>query len=348
MGQRRKEMSAVPSRHIQLPGDAVALSAAMVDKLLRKGSGDAALLYLYLLRHDGFYDPEEACRTLQWDRTRLDGALLHLNEIGVQTGESQPSFTAPVPKKEDAPEYTREDLAQAISDQSSDFPALLEEVERKFGAKLPDRDIRTLLELFDHLGLPAEVLLLLINWQCEEYAEKYGEGRHPPMSHVRTAAYRWKKAGIDTLEAADAYLKKRNYYRSQEGTMLAALDIRGRKALESERKFLNQWLDWGFPPETVAMAYERTMMNTGERKWSYCNGILKRWHQAGLHTPEEVRQAEAPRRTARQGSGKSVGPAPAKPLTAKQQEAQAQALEENQRQLNRLLEETAWLENHKP
>ncbi|MCD7929098.1 MAG: DnaD domain protein, partial [Clostridiales bacterium] len=169
-GQRRKEMSAVSNRHISLPGDAVALSTAMVDKLLRKGSGDATLLYLYLLRHDGFYDPEEAGRTLQWERARLDGALLHLDELGVQTGESQPPFPAPVPKKEDAPEYTREDLAQAISDQSSDFPALLEEVERKFGAKLPDKDIRTLLELFDHLGLPAEVLLLLINWQCEEYA----------------------------------------------------------------------------------------------------------------------------------------------------------------------------------
>ncbi|MCD7829237.1 MAG: hypothetical protein LUG58_02265, partial [Clostridiales bacterium] len=75
----------MPSRHIPLPGDAVALSAATVDKLLRKGSGDAALLYLYLLRHNGFYDPEEAGRALQWDRARLDSALLHLNEIGVQT-----------------------------------------------------------------------------------------------------------------------------------------------------------------------------------------------------------------------------------------------------------------------
>ncbi|MCD7820963.1 MAG: DnaD domain protein, partial [Clostridiales bacterium] len=283
-----------------------------------------------------------------WARARLDGALPHLNDSGVLTGAEQPPFPAPAPKNADAPEYSREDLAQAISDKNSDFPALLEEVERKYGAKLPDRDTRTLLELFDHLGMPAEVLLLLVNWQCEEYAEKYGEGRHPPMSHVRTAAYRWKKAGIDTLEAADAYSKKLSYYRSQEGTLLAAMDIQGRKALEGERKFLNQWLDWGFPPETVAMAYERTVMNTGERKWSYCNGILKRWHQAGLHTPEEVRLAEAPRRSARKGGGKSVGPAPAKPLTAQQQQAQAQALEENQRQLNRLLEETAWVENHKP
>lgn len=326
----------MPSRRIPLPADSISLSAGMADALLQKGSGDAALLYLYLLRHDGFYDPEEAGKRLRWERDRLDGAMLHLKELGIQTGEDQPVFTPSLPTKEDAPDYSREDLAQAISDKNSDFPYLLEDVQRQFGKTFNDRDTRILLELYDYLGLPAEVLVMLVHWQCQEYEEKYGEGRRPPMSYIRTAAYRWKKSGVDTLEAADAYLKKLDYYRSQEGELLAAMDIRGRKAVPSERNYLNQWMDWGFPPETVAMAYEKTVLNTGERKWSYCNAILKRWHQEGRHTPQEVRAAEAPRRPSR-GSG--TGPAPAKPLTAAQQEAQARALEENQRQLQKLLEE---------
>ena len=44
----------------------------------------------------------------------------------------------------------------------------------------------------------------------------------------------------------------------------------------------------GFPPETVEIAYDKTIYKCHELKWPYCNGILKRWHEAGLHTPEEV------------------------------------------------------------
>lgn len=322
------------TRRIALPADSISLSAQMADRLLRCGSADAALLYLYLLRHDGFYDPDEAGRVLHWERVRLDGALMLLSELGVKTGEMPVTFTTSVPEKENAPEYSTQDLADALRQPDSDFPDLLEEVQRLFGRTLSNRDTRILLELYDYLGLPAEVLLIIVNWQCQEYADKYGSSRHPPMSFVRTAAYRWKEAGVDTLEAADAYLKKLTYYRSQEGTILAAMDIRGRKAIPTERKFINQWLEWGFSPETVAIAYEKTILATGERKWSYCNSILRRWHQENRHTPEEVRAAE----TRKARTSASTGPAPAKPVTPAQQEAQARALEENQRQLQRLLD----------
>ena len=47
-------------------------------------------------------------------------------------------------------------------------------------------------------------------------------------------------------------------------------------------------------PETVALAYDKTVLKCHELKWPYCNGILKRWHEAGLHTPEEIERADKP------------------------------------------------------
>ena len=40
------------------------------------------------------------------------------------------------------------------------------------------------------------------------------------------------------------------------------------------------------------MAYERTCLNTGGLNWAYMNKILQRWHQAGLHTPEQIRSGD--------------------------------------------------------
>ena len=41
------------------------------------------------------------------------------------------------------------------------------------------------------------------------------------------------------------------------------------------------------------MAYERTCINTGGLKWPYMHSILKRWHDAGLHTADQVRTGDS-------------------------------------------------------
>ncbi len=314
------------------------MSAGMADALLKKGSGDAALLYLYLLRHDGYYEPEEVGRALKWERTRLDSAMVHLGELGIQTGEPRPDFVQPIPDASEAPEYSREDLAQVLNS-NGDFSYLYEAVRGMYGvAALPDRDTKTLLELFDHLGLPAEVLLLIVSHECEEYQKKYNNpAKNPPMSFIRRTAYRWKKSGVDTLEAADSFLKRQEYYITQEGALLNAVGIFGREAAAGERKFLRQWIDWGFPPKVVSIAYERTLMGTGQMKWSYCNAILRNWHEKGLHTVEEVQSANAPRRPQKQ-TASNMAPAPARAISAAEREAQDRAFEENQRQVQKLLE----------
>ena len=51
-------------------------------------------------------------------------------------------------------------------------------------------------------------------------------------------------------------------------------------------------MDWGFPAETVSLAYEVTITNKGVRNIAYINGILRRWHSMDLHSPEAVMQAE--------------------------------------------------------
>lgn len=327
------------ARKIPLPRDTLSLSAAFADQLLRRGNGDAALLYLYLLRHQGYYDPDEACRTMKWTREQLDGAMVHLGELGVHTGEPESVFDTQPPKKEEAPEYSNEDVSSALMDTASGFPALLGEVQRQLDKQLSPRDTRTLLELYDHLGMPAEVLVLLVGWQCQEYRDKYGEGRKPPMSYIRSAAYNWKKSGIDTLEAADAYLQKLDYYRSREGALLNAVSIRGRKATPTERKYLNQWAQWGFAPEAVSVAYDRTVTNTGEMKWSYCNAILKRWHSEGRHTLEEVQAASAP--TGHRGHSRTAL-RPESPVTPKEAEEQARRIQENQAWMREFLAQPGW------
>ena len=74
--------------------------------------------------------------------------------------------------------------------------------------------------------------------------------------------------------------------------LLEQLQIRGRNLTAGEERYAQQWLDWGFDEEAIAMAYERTCLNTGGLNWAYMNKILQRWHSQGLHTAEEVRSGD--------------------------------------------------------
>lgn len=326
------------ARRVTLPVDSISMSAEMADRLLKKSSGDAALLYLYLLRHDGFYDQEECCRSLSWDRARLDSTMVLLGELGVSTGEPIPQFHQPeTPNPTEAPDYTRNDLCQ-VMEQNKEFAQFYQSVITLFNVPdLTDRDTKILLELYDHLDMPLDVLMMLIDHEVREYRRKHHSSvKVPPMTYIRSTAYRWKKSGVDTSEAADSYFRRQEDYRSQEGVMLNAVGIVGRAAISAESHHLNQWIDWGFSPDAVHLAYERTLYNNGKMSWGYCNGILKSWHQKGLHTPEEIQLHDRPKRPTKSGNT-SQAPAPAVPITAAQQAAQDKALEENQRQLKELL-----------
>ena len=94
---------------------------------------------------------------------------------------------------------------------------------------------------------------------------------------------------------------------------MRALRLGDRLPVREEEKFLLQWLEWGFSPEAAALAYEKTVLKCHEFKWSYCNGILRRWHEAGLHTVDEIEAGDKRTRqtpaafTIRTSDGKGAG-----------------------------------------
>ena len=55
---------------IHTQDESVTLTAQAVRRLLDKGDGDAALLYLALLRHHGTVQPRSLAGELRWDRLR--------------------------------------------------------------------------------------------------------------------------------------------------------------------------------------------------------------------------------------------------------------------------------------
>lgn len=269
--------------------ESVTLTAQVTKKLLEKGDGDAALLYIALLRRHGNVAPRALAGELRWERSRIEAAEKSLREMGLIA----PEEIVPPEPADEKPEYQRADVIEHL-EQDEPFRLLTAEVERKLGKKLTTPDVAVLLGLHDYLGLPTDVIYLLVCHCADRMAAKYGPGRRPGMKQIEKEGYTWARMGIDTqLEAAE-YLKK---YAQRQGMLPAymrVLCLGDRLPAPSEEKYLTAWQEMGFAPEAVALAYDKTVLKCHEFKWPYCNGILKRWHAAGAHTVAEIEQSDRP------------------------------------------------------
>ena len=301
-----------------LPGSIVAMTDQAADRLLRLDNGDAALLYLYLLRHNDI-------QNLKWPQPRLDAAIAALKGVGMAPDLAPRTDIPEQPLP--PPEYHTEEINVALADQNSVFSSLCDEVERMLGKKLNASDLKSLFTLYDHLALPPEVIITLVGWCCEEQERKYGPGRKPFLSQIKKEGFIWARRGIDTMERADAHIQRLTSLRSRESEVLRLLDISPRPLVEREKTYIAAWDDMGFDNEAIRMAYERTVLKKQSMDWSYMNGILRRWHEKGLHTSAAIQAADHDPRP-RAGVPQSV-PAPETP----------QSQQDNMARMRRLLEQ---------
>lgn len=287
---------------VHAPDEPVTLSPQAVKRLLDRGDGDAALLYLALLRRHGDAPPRSLAGELRWDRGRIEAAEAALRDLGLITPQAPPAEPADEP-----PSYRQEELAGKL-EESGDFRRLTAEVERKLGKRLTTADLSALLGLYDYLGLPSDVIYLLVCHCAERTAARFGPGRRPTLRQIEREGYAWARRGLDTQAAAARYLQ--DYAERQEALpgFMRALQLGDRPPVREEEKYLLQWLEWGFSPEAAALAYEKTVLKCREFKWGYCNGILRRWHEAGLHTVDEIEAGDRrPGPPAETGAGPKTG-----------------------------------------
>ena len=277
----------MPNVLVHTADESVTLSAQAVRRLLERGDGDAALLYLALLRHHGTVAPRSLAGELRWERSRIEAAEETLRALGLIAPAAIPE------PADERPDYQQGDIARLL-ESSAEFRGLVAEVERRLGKKLTTPDVGVLLGLTDYLGLPTDVVYLLVCHCAERVQRRYGEGRRPTLRQIEKEGYAWARMGIDTQAAAAEYLKKYAQRQACIPQYMRALQLGDRLPAPSEEKYLNAWQEMGFGPEAVALAYDKTMLKCHELKWAYCNGILKRWHEAGLHTVEEIQSRDRP------------------------------------------------------
>ncbi|MCL2842188.1 MAG: DnaD domain protein [Oscillospiraceae bacterium] len=297
------------------------ISGHALQKLLRRADGGAALLYLYLLGQKGHLHIPDAMQALLLSEQEVYAAVGVLATLGLISGGDAAAVhttekpTAPQqqdpPQADELPQYTAAELDQEMSTDPG-FAALVKEVGGILNKILTAPDLNTLMGIYRHLGLPLDVMFQLVSHLTKEHRERYGEGKSPTLRGIEKIAYIWAREEIFTLEQAVAHIDRRERMKSEIGLLKKALDIKQDKLTPSQEKYLHRWLELNLGPEVIALAYDRTMVQTGSLQWKYLDAIVTDWHKKGLTTIDDIEAAE-PSGDTKPRRGKAAAPTPSAP-----------------------------------
>ena len=269
------------------------IERTQVNKLLSAANPDAALLYLYLRCGNS---PEEAAGALNITQSRINCAGALLRQLGLWQQEHRQLILPG-----ERPAYSEKDVLGAMNG-DREFQSLYGEVQRLLGKTLNTEELKILLGFTRYLGLDPDVICVLICY-CKDRARQRGSLRTPALRTIEKEAYHWAEQGIETIEDAAAYIQSQNQHRSRLGQLMKLLGIRNRSLSPGEEKYAAGWFAMGFEDGVLAEAYDRTCLNVGSLNWAYMNKILTRWHEAGIHTVEQLKSGEAQRGVPRGASG---------------------------------------------
>ena len=131
------------------------IPADAAQRLLAAANGDAALLYLYLFENRPLSGAQTALRMTQ---ARYDLACATLQQLGLWPQEARTHLDA-----SQAPAYTEQDVIRETRT-SREFEAITGETQRRLGRVLSNEELKILLSIYRYLGLPSEVISILVNY----------------------------------------------------------------------------------------------------------------------------------------------------------------------------------------
>ena len=154
---------------------------------------------------------------------------------------------------------------------NQDVKNLFESAQKKLGKMLSHQDMSLLFSFHDWLGLPLDVIDLLLS-----YCTANG---HKGMRYIEKVALGWAEEGIDTVEKAAEYIELR---KTGFRTILQSFG-QNRLPVPAEENYMKKWLkEYKLPIELIKMACERTVLQTGKASFPYADSILRQWRDAGV------------------------------------------------------------------
>lgn len=289
------------------------LSNRFIDEYMNDANDAQIKVYLYLLRCAGAakatgvstiadhfnFTEKDIMRALQYwakkhvisllydDAKKLAGIRLENLDAGTAADiVTMPALTAAAPSfAAESPVYDKSvitlDQVRAFKQQEK-TAELIFVAEQYLGKPLSTENIRSIIFMTDTLKFSTDLVDYLIQY-CVDRGKK-------DFRYMEKVAVSWAEAGITTPEEAASHALK---YDKDIYTVMNALGRSGMPT-KKEASYIRKWLnEYAFSAEIILEACERCCVATDKHRFEYTDGILSSWRENGVHTLQDIQDADA-------------------------------------------------------
>ncbi|MBQ5332156.1 MAG: DnaD domain protein [Oscillospiraceae bacterium] len=196
------------------------------------------------------------------------------------------------------------EIAERIA-QSEEIAFLFQSAEQSLGRVLTFDDQRTILWFHDHLGMSADIIIMLIAYCCS-----VGRGN---MGKIEKIAAEWHENNITTHEQAENEILAMQKAFSFEGKVQSRLKLQS-KLTDSQKKYIDAWSGMDITIDMVELAYDKTVDGIGKPSFNYMDKILRKWHENGITNAAAAEEFDERTKPVRKKDKKTA--AEAKPAAA--------------------------------
>ena len=195
-------------------------------------------------------------RDLNFSKERFERATFTLTNLSITQSPTAAEMT-PAP----APRYTAAELRDARGGDHK-FQAICDTAEGILNRPLTDSLLRTLYTVYDHIALPAEVIIELLSYLKRDRGTVRGRD-------IEREACVWSDKGLLTAADAQRYLATIDAEQPRAVRSIKIFGIVGRKPTAAESTIIALCMEKGFPPDTVELALARMKRQIGSFSASY-------------------------------------------------------------------------------
>ncbi|MBQ5316770.1 MAG: DnaD domain protein [Oscillospiraceae bacterium] len=232
-------------------------------------------------------DPSEIDRNIS--RDDVEDALNFWTQLGVVTDKDRcEPAPVPSPKKASPPRFKMlmpTEIAERVQG-SPDIRFLFESTEQYAARPLTHDEQRTLIWIHDHLGIPSDVILMLVS-RCFSA----GKGQ---MSYIEKVACDWSERGIFTY--ADAERELIEIQRRDSGRDHIMKLIGAARLSSAQTECVDRWNDWNVTDEMINHAAEICTDKKMRIDIKYMDGIICKWRKDGINTVDGAKRMSEERR----------------------------------------------------
>lgn len=158
---------------------------------------------------------------------------------------------------------------------------MLQEIEKLIGRPLSTKEMSMYIGWQREFNFSIEIILLVISY-C------VSKGKNDAR-YIEKVAIAWKDAGVNSIDAAQSYIKKHEDKWVKYKKVLSYLGLKDAEIMKPQEQMLDKWLNiYDFSTEIVLKACDICSERLNRPDFKYIDGILTSWQKDGIKTLEDI------------------------------------------------------------